>query len=144
MNIELLNSLLGGPELLDWFDGYAPRFHDAEVLSIAFDREGPTCTLRVHAFETTSAVNANGFNVHKRHVVVTFRIDEITEMRLEDFNHQNALMGLRIVRSSDEGLRVDLDPAYGLSGSFDGRSISITLEPGAPTGSQYETRTEGG
>ena len=142
MNIELLNSVAGGAELLEWFDGHAPRFHDAEVLSIAFDRAGPTCTLRVHGFEMTSAVNADGFYILKNHAVVTFRIEEVTAMQLDDFNHQNALMGLSIVRASNDAFRVELDPAYGLSGSIEGRSLTISLEPGAPPGSQYEVQRE--
>lgn len=142
MNIELLNSLKGGAELLAWFDGHAPHFHDAEVLSIAFDRAGPTCILRVHGFEMTSAVNADGFYVNRNHAVVTFRIDDVTAMQLEDFNHQNALMGLRIVPAPDGGFRLELAPSYGLSGSIEGRSISISLEPGIPSGSHFEAQAE--
>ena len=138
MDIELLNSVTGGAELLAWFDGHAPRFHDAEVLSIAFDRVGPSCILRVHGFEMTSAVNADGFYILKSHALVTFQFEGVTAMQLDDFNHQNALMGLSIVRASNEGFRIELDPAYGLSGSIECRSLSIGVEPGVPSGSQYE------
>ncbi|MBI2262837.1 MAG: hypothetical protein HYU62_14370 [Caulobacterales bacterium] len=142
MNTELLNAVPGGAELVEWFDGHAPRFHDAEVISIAFDRAGPTCLLRVHGFKVTSAIKPDGHYVFEGHAVVTFRIDETTGMQLDDFNHQNALMGLSIVGRPDEGFRVELDPAYGLSGFVEGRSLSISIEPGIPPGSQYEVQDE--
>jgi len=140
VNVELLKSVAGGSELLDWFDGHAPRFHDAEVLGIAFDREGPTCTLRVHAFKMTGATNADGYYVLEGHVVVTFRIEEVIAMQLDDFNHQNALMALNIARAAEGGLRLDLEPAFGLSGHIEGRSLSISLEPGIPPKRQYAAR----
>ncbi len=142
MNIELLNAVPGGPELVEWFDGHAPRFHDAEVTSIAFDRTGPTCLLRVHGFKVSRAVKPDGPYVFKGHAVVTFRIDEVTEMQLDGFNHQNALMGLSIAHGPNEGFRVELDPAYGLSGFVEGRSLSIAIEPGIPPGSQYEAQND--
>ena len=142
MNIELLNAVPGGPELVEWFDGQAPRFHDAEVTSIAFDRAGPTCLLRVHGFKVTRSVKPDGPYVFEGHVVVTFRIDEVTGMQLDDFNHQNALMGLTIVRGPNEDFRMELDPAFGLSGFIEGRSLSIAIEPGIPPGSQYEAQND--
>jgi hypothetical protein len=142
VNIELLNAVPGGSDLLEWFDGHAPRFHDAEVTSITFDRDGPTCVLRVHGFKVTRTAKPDGPYVFEAHAVVTFRVDEVTGMQLDDFNHQNALMGLSIVRSPTEGFRVELDPAYGLSGFIEGRSLSIAIEPGIPSGSQYEAQDE--
>lgn len=138
MDIDLLNGVTGGAKLLAWFGGRAPSFHDAEVLSIAFDRAGPTCILRVHGFEMTDAVDAEGFYVLNNHAVMTFRLEEVTAMRLDDFNHQNALMGLRVIRAADQGFRIELDPAYGLAGFVEARALTIGLEPGVPPGSQYE------
>ena len=138
MDIDLLNSVTGGADLLEWFGGQAPRFHDAEVLSIAFDREGPTCILRVHGFEMTSQVNSEGFFILKNHAVVTFEIREVVAMQIDNFNFQNALMGLSIVRVPNSRIRVELDPANGLSGSIEGCSLAISLSPGVPSGSQYD------
>lgn len=138
MNVDLLNSVPGGPELLAWFGGHAHHFHDSEVISVAFDREGPTCLLKVHGFRMTKAVDPRGYFICEDHVVVTFRIDEITAMQLDDFSFQNALEGLSIVRGLDQQFRLELDPANGLSGFIEGRSLSISLEPGIPQGSQYK------
>ena len=63
MNIDLLNRVPGGPELVEWF-GYAPCFHDAEVLCVTLDREDyASCSIRVHGFEMTNEVDTNGFFV---------------------------------------------------------------------------------
>lgn len=136
MDIDLLNGVQGGSELVAWF-GYAPRLHDAEVLGLTLDREGATCALRVHGFEMTSEVDAKGYFVCAKHVVVTFIMGGLTEVELTDFNHQNALMGLSITRGVDGGFRLTLDSAYGLDGLVAGATLSISLEPGIPAGSQY-------
>ncbi len=136
MDIELLNSVPGGRELASWF-GYAPRFHDAEVLGLTLDRMGETCSLRVHGFEMTSDVDAAGFYVCSKHVVFTFLVGDLTTLELYDFNHQNALMGLSITRGPEGEFRLELDPAYGLSGVIEGRTLEIALEPGIPAGGQH-------
>ena len=58
MTPALLQNVPGGPELIEWFGGYAPRFHDAEVLGLTLDREahrdvadfdleGPTLAIQI-------------------------------------------------------------------------------------------------
>ena len=136
MDIDVLNSVPGGRELMAWF-GYAPRFHDAEVLGVILDREGATCALRVHGFEMTSEVDPKGFFVCTKHVVATFRVGDLTELELDDFGSQNALMGLSISRGTDGVFRLEVDPANGLGGVISGRTLTITMEPGIPAGSQY-------
>lgn len=137
MNAELLNTVAGGTDLLEWFGGHAPSFHDAEVLGVTLDREGARCILKVHAFEMTSEVDRNGYFVCTRHAVVTFELGDVTSLELADFNHQNAIMGLSVVRSEDGGFGLEVEPAYGLSGVVEARSLRISIEPGIPAGSQY-------
>jgi hypothetical protein len=137
VNIDLLDGVPGGRELVDWFGGYAPRFHDAEVLGLTLDRERATCSIRVHGFEMTGDVDAKGFYICTKHVVVTFLVGDLTELELADFGMQNALMGLSIDRGLDGQFRLELDPANGLSGVIEGRTLEITIEPGIPPGSQY-------
>ncbi len=136
MTPELLANVPGGPELVAWF-GYAPSFHDAEVLGLTLDRDGPCCSLRVHGFEMTREVDDSGHFICAKHVVVTFRLTDLLALELDDFNHQNALMGLTITRGLDAGYRLEMDGAHGLSGVIEARQVEITLEPGIPSGSQY-------
>ncbi|HEX4197840.1 MAG TPA: Imm50 family immunity protein [Caulobacteraceae bacterium] len=141
MNVDLLNLVPGGPELLAWF-GYAPRFHDAEVLGVILDREGATCAIKVHGFEMTNDVDARGCFVLTKHVVVTFVLGELTEIELDGFNFQNAVMGISIERGSDAQFRMEIDPAYGLGGVVEGRSLEIAIAPGTPPGSQYAKQAD--
>ena len=136
MTPELLRSVPGGPELIQWF-GYAPRFHDAEVLGLTLDREEPRCSLRVHGFEMTSEIDSAGYFICAKHATVTFDLIDLTALEIADFNGQNALMGLTIERGLDGGFRLELDPAYGLSGTIEARRLEISFEPGIPAGSQY-------
>jgi hypothetical protein len=137
VDIELLNKVPGGHELLTWFGGYAPRFHDAEVLGLTLDREGATCALRVHGFEMTSEVDPKGFFVCTKHAVVTFFIGGLAELELYDFNDQNALMELAVTRDAERRFRLELNSSYGLSGVIVGQTLRIAIEPGIPPGSQY-------
>ncbi len=137
MTIDLLNRVPGGPELMAWFGGYAPRFHDSEVLGLTLERDGAICSLRVHAFEMTSEVDDKGYFVCTKHVVVTFLVGDLTGLELTDFGEQNALMGLSLGFGLDGQFRLELDPANGLSGVIEGRTLRIMIEPGIPPGSQY-------
>lgn len=136
MNIDLLNQVPGGPELVEWF-GYAPRFHDAEVLGVTLDRAEPSCSIRVHGFEMTSEVDAKGFFVCTKHAVVTFTFRDLGELELDGFNAQNAVLGISIARGPDAQFRMEIDPAYGLGGVIEGRTLEIAIQPGIPPGSQY-------
>lgn len=151
MDAEYFDTLPGGADLRALFGGHVPSFHDGEVLSIAFDRNGPSCELKIHAFGMTDEIDESGFFILENHVVVAFRIEGLTGMKLDEFNHQNAPMGLRILRSQTEVfggaivdvVRLELDPAYGLGGFIEGRTLSINHSHGIPSGSQYERTANG-
>jgi hypothetical protein len=115
----------GHLQVLDAF-GYWPSFHDAEILSLLLDRsavlfEGiadARLELSLHAFEWTRS-DCPAFNHH----LVQFRFHDLEEVALSGFNHQNAILMLKIadeVRGDDRpsGLKITFVPAHGLSGSF--------------------------
>lgn len=131
MDSALLNRVPGGSDLIAWF-GYAPRFHDAEVLSLALDREGPTCTLRIHVFEMTSEVDERGYFVCAKDVVATFVVGGLSETTLTDFGHQNVLTELLISQDEVGAYRLTLDGSYGLSGVVVGTTLNVSLQPGLP------------
>lgn len=137
MDRDLLSAVPGGPELLDWFGGYAPLLHDAEVLEITLDRRGPVCSIKVHGFEMTPEVDAFGYFICTRHAVITFRLDEVTRLELEDFSHQNALMGLGVARTVSGGFCLEFDPANGVSGLVEAQRLEISIAPGIPPDSIY-------
>jgi hypothetical protein len=119
--------------------GRWPSFHDAEVLRIVLDHGdrktiGPSLQATIHLFEMTSQVE-HGKYVLKNHVAATFRFSEIYELKLNDFNHQNSLAGIRIEDISSRQLErknfeVFLDGSFGVSASLLCNSVSIeSVEP---------------
>ena len=132
----------GASDVTSWFGDW-PTFHDAEVLSIHLDRLRGFEVV-IHAFNMTSEVDAAGRYVLTKHALVTFRLegfpqDEagIVNTRIEGFNQQNVLSSASIHdRSGSYELR--LEAIYGADCSIVCNRISVTLEPGIPTGSIYQ------
>jgi hypothetical protein len=137
---ELLGEIAGGPQLLEWFGGHAPSFHDAEVLTLALDRENARCNLRIHAFSMTPEVDDRGFFITKNHVVAAFRFEGVFDLELMDFNEQNAIYSLSLSRTASHHLRLEMEPAYGLNGFIEATQLNIELEPGIPQKSIYQPK----
>ena len=125
-----LGQVKGAQDLFDWF-GYWPKFHDAEVTSVHLNRAGSS-SLEVHAWETTNSVDAEGYFATQKHAVVTFLLYEIWELALEEFNHQNILDRLDLVRR-DSGFELTLESTYGLGGRIVAGRAEITFIPGEPS-----------
>jgi hypothetical protein len=134
---QLLNGVPGGQQLLDWFDGRVPSFHDAEVVDLSLDREKARCRIRVHAFQMTSEVDAKGFFVLDKHVLVSFHLEGVANLELNDFNQQNVIFGLALSRTAEQGFRLELDPCHGLFGFVEASILTIELEPGKPPNGVY-------
>ena len=79
----------GAAELFDWF-GFWPTFHDGEVLSLHLDRAGPS-HLRVHTWERTNELDSRGCYVVRKRAIVTFILEQISELELDGFSQQNVL-----------------------------------------------------
>lgn len=117
----------GATELYDWF-GYWPDFHDSEVIHLYLNRTG-TSSMLVEAWNMTDKVDERGYFVVDKEVLVEFLLEGITELDLEDFNHQNVIMSLQIERT-ESGYRFDMDTSFGLLGTIDVDRFSIRLVPG--------------
>lgn len=122
------DAIPGAAQLHAWF-GYWPSFHDAEIVSLVLNRDGLS-SLRLHTWHTTSQVDERGCYIKEKHVVVSFHMEEILELALNNFSQQNVIFGLEIVEDQ-QAYKLVLDPCYGLEGSIRARTISIELEPGA-------------
>jgi len=127
-NIE---SHIAGSQKLTEIFGCWPSFHDAEVLEFNLWRGDmkpgdwddsnvmPIITAKVHIFIESP---------ESQHTLATLRFEEVDDVRMEGFNHQNAILGLSI--SVQEQLRVEsgeglppylvvqFKPAFGISASF--------------------------
>lgn len=123
---EALDAIEGATELSAWFGGW-PSFHDAEIVSLTLNRTGVS-TLQVHTWRLRGEVDERGFYVQEKHVLVTFRIEEILALTLSDFNRQNVIFGLDLGKT-EYGFEITLDPCYGLSGTIGARRLSVSFEP---------------
>lgn len=128
-----IDSHIAGSEKLTRIFGGWPTFHDAEVIEFNLWRGSikagdwddtnvfPVITVKVHVFIEAP---------ESHHTLATIRFAEVEEVRMEGFNHQNAIFGLSIdiqPRGGDgprsgEGLSpffvVQFQPAFGLNASF--------------------------
>ena len=121
--------------------GYWPSFHDAEVISFRLDRRptslgpGPTVESLIHVFEMTNEVDEKGFYVLRNHVLVDLRFSRVMQPIVEEFNHQNALMGLGIRDIKERQLErlnfeVTFDSSFGLEASFQCVDVEVvSVEP---------------
>lgn len=136
-NIEGL--IEGSKKLTDTF-GYWPSFHDAEVIELRFWRGDvepdadryvfPILTVQLHVWELTNEENG-GFLSRRYHTLATLRFHDVNEFRMEGFNHQNAILGLSIIREErSQGpspvFAVHFDPAHGMGASFICSRVEIT------------------
>jgi hypothetical protein len=154
-DLELLNKVPGGPELIAWF-GKVAHFHDAEILQLHLDRSGQS-HLHIHTWHMTNTTDERGFFVLEKHVVVTLTFEEITGLKLEGFSGQNVIFGLEVTRygsgndylgktfrSSAEPNKDDytvvMDHCFGLSGVICSRKLSIGFAPGAPQAQHPQQR----
>lgn len=133
--MKVTDRVIGAERLTSVFGDW-PSFHDAEVIWLRLDRrpsgeaDGPTVEAMVHTFEITSEVGPDGSYVLRNHVPVHFCFREVVELQLSDFNHENALFGLRITDLCERQwehihFQVSFDPAFGVGASFQCHGVEI-------------------
>ena len=94
--------------------GTWPTFHDAEVVQLRLDRDGPS-VLRI-------LTGADG-----QTAIVKFVLDQVWDISLAGFNHQNVIARLE-VEVATTGATVTLFPCFGLSGHIKAESLRVELE----------------
>lgn len=125
----LKRNIEGGEQLFEWF-GYWPSFHDAEVTEVHFTRSG-TSWLKIHTWHTTSDVDSSNHFITNKDVVVMFRLADVLELELNEFNHQNVIFGLTM-KPVEQGIELELEPCFGVSGRIVARRVEIEIAPGKP------------
>jgi hypothetical protein len=105
--------------LVDHF-GYWPSFHDANVMAYtAPTADRQTLDLTLHTWEMTSEVDAKGYYVLRKHVLVAFCFAGVHDASLERFDSGNILFGMDITRAGDaDSFHVELDSVMDMSGDF--------------------------
>jgi hypothetical protein len=115
-------SIPGGSNLIAWF-GQVPDFHNAEIVSFGLRRRAPSM-LVIHAWNVTSETDDRGSFVLDKHAIVTFALEDIIDLQLNGFSHQNVILGLQLRRAPE---RPERTPFYGLDPSA--RDYELELEP---------------
>ncbi len=134
MNAEPpIETLIEDSDKLSNIFGYWPTFHDAEVLDLHFWRgdvppdagryEFPVFSVKLHVWELTKEVNADGYFVLRHHTLTTLRFHEVDEFEMDGFNHQNAILRLSITQKQRAKgplpvFEVQSDSAFGMGASF--------------------------
>jgi hypothetical protein len=141
---SVYQAIAGGTDLLKWF-GRVPRFHDAEILSLSLNRAGPSLLI-LHGWTMSDVFGADGYFLLEKRAVVTFILEEITDLQLQGFNHQNVIDDLCLKRVSaysgrsrhsltaepPEIFELLMEDCYGLSGHIRARRVSVSFVPGSP------------
>ena len=132
-SIACYEAVPGGREVLAWF-GALPTFGDSEILSLHLNRKGAS-VLRLYAMRLADGV--------RHHAIVTFSLEGISHLALEDFSHQNVIGGLILRRGPrqpdyrpqfwhappEPDFEIELEPCFGLEGIIRAKSIRIDLAP---------------
>jgi hypothetical protein len=114
--LDLLAEVSNAGMVIDRF-GQWPTFHDSEVISIQLNRAGPFLILELYAFQTTSEKDLRGNFRRKNECQIVFLFDDIEELSLAAFNHQNVLAGLHLSRRNNL-IEVSMDSLFGIEGHF--------------------------
>jgi hypothetical protein len=123
-----MDSSITGADQVTKIFGYWPSFHDAEVIRLEFVRRdplvsGPILLADIHAFEMTDQIDSEGFYVLRKHTLVSLRFEGIDRLKLEGFNHQNALSGLDVIdirsrQMENLAFEVHFDSSFGVQCEF--------------------------
>lgn len=120
--------------------GHWPSFHDSEVVSIRLDRDqgrdltGPMVTMVFFLFRLEVAEE----DPRRNKTLTTLQFRDVENLKLSDFNHQNAINGIALSRYFCERLKcevfgVKIAPGFGLESSFQCREIEVlSVEPYVP------------
>jgi Immunity protein 50 len=118
--------------------GRWPSFHDAEVLRLRLDHEGPAgpwLEADIYAFEMTSEIDERGLYVLDKQHVVTLRFDGLVGLDVRWFSQQNVISTLAIETAADveePAVRwhVDIGSSVGMEAEFNCASVRVVgVEP---------------
>lgn len=124
--MEFGTDIPGYAELVQSCGGW-PSFHDAEIVRLDLNRSGAS-TLIVEVRggpKPTFGPRANPiYGSPPADAVVSFGLEDIEDLELQGFSHQNVIFDLRIEKR-DVLYRINLDPCFGLAGWIDCRILQI-------------------
>jgi hypothetical protein len=130
MHRSILHDMPGGTALFDWF-GRVPHFHDAELLEVTLSTKG-SGLLRIHTWEITDNLDAHGYYVLDKHVVVTLALEGISVVDCADFDMAPGIIFDLAITRAEQRFRIEWSASYGVAGSIVAKQVRVILEPGRP------------
>ncbi|WHO38399.1 Imm50 family immunity protein [Sphingobium sp. AP49] len=115
----------GTEKIVEWF-GYMPNFHDSEVEEIILRRDPEASFFSLICWRSSVPISGSDVYNREKEVVVVFRIGGISQINLNDWNHQNVLSKVEISKT-DDGYRIDLLANFGLDGFIVADDVSVSL-----------------
>ncbi|MDQ2792383.1 MAG: immunity 50 family protein [Bacteroidota bacterium] len=104
--------------------GHWPAFHDAEVVSLLFERGEPgywpIITLRLEA----KAGYDKAAGTPAKHFLLELQFAEVHDHELNGFNDQNVIFSLDFTRE-DDLIVCDIEPSYGVSGHIVAERVTV-------------------
>ena len=139
--------IVGYEALRDWFGAW-PSFHDAEVLSMRFDRDatlyppGPKLEACIHVFEPVLGASPALSERSRKHAIATIEFDGLESLEFHGFNQQNVIQALDLdLTHNIDGsllLAVRFRPEHGVDCSLTCRSaVLVSVRPGPPSTGVY-------
>ena len=102
--------------------GKWPAFHDAEIVSVLFERAEPgfwpVISLRIYARARPGAA------APATHCLVELQFAGVREYQLEGFNHQNVVFSLTFEQEG-ELVSCAIEPSYGLYGYIAAERVMV-------------------
>ena len=124
----VIHEIQGGQALVDWF-GRRPRFHDGNLMEVTISAIGRSGMIRVHGFNMTNQIDADGYFVLDRHAIVSLALEGVAAVHLDDVDMTPGIVGDLCVTRIDEFYQIEWDSSYGIYGSMRCKSISATFVP---------------
>jgi hypothetical protein len=134
---EILKSVPGGLELLEWFRG-EPNFGDGEVLELSLKLSGPS-QLRVIALSSADSVDESG---NWPRAIITFDLADMIDVSIEGFCNPNIIGGLKLRYAREKNFHpslrgigmsvadheIELKPCAGAFGSIRATVVGVSFE----------------
>jgi hypothetical protein len=136
---EIATLIIGSEKLTSIF-GRWPSFHDAEVHELTLQRtqtdpntqvcESTVLTAKLHLWLMTNEIDPKGYYILTKHTLATMKFYDVDDFKMEGFNQQNVIFGLRIEQKTREDgstpyFAVDFDPSFGIDATFTCLRIEI-------------------
>jgi len=114
-------------ELVTEYFGHWPSFHDAEILSLAFERGQagywPIISLKI---QLAGPVKHSSVGVlqQTRHCLLELEFHGVQDNEIEGFNHQNVVFEINFRRENDL-ITCDISPSYGVGGTITAQRLVV-------------------